>query len=99
MIWGELLLDWFFGPVDAGTGSRRARKGIVPDVIGFDVAGALEELWADGFKVEVRRLEPHPAPVMGIVESQAPAAGTDWNRARNVRLNVRHPPAVDRGTP
>jgi hypothetical protein len=92
------LIDWLFGPVDGGSGRGRRlpRKGIVPDVRGLDVAAARARLRAEGFKDKVRQLEPHPAPVMGIVVDQSPRPGVCWNRTTPVRIDVSHPPAVQR---
>jgi hypothetical protein len=92
------FLDWLFGVVDGGSGRGRRlpRKGIVPDVRGFDVAAARDVLHSEGFQAVVKQLEPHPAPVMGVVVDQAPRPDVRWNRARPVRIDVSHPPAVQR---
>jgi hypothetical protein len=90
------FLDWLLGPVDGDGGPRRRlpRKGIVPDVRGLDVASARRSLQTEGFHDEVRRLEAHPAPVMGTVVDQYPSPGVRWNRAKPIRMDVSHPPAV-----
>jgi hypothetical protein len=92
------FLDWLFGVADGGSGRGRRlpRKGIVPDVLGLDVAAARDELHSEGFQAVVKQLEPHPAPVMGVVVDQVPRPDVRWNRARTVRIDVSHPPAVQR---
>jgi hypothetical protein len=73
-----------------GGPSRRGRS-TVPDVRGLDFDDAMTTLVEEGFRVEVRRLEDRPAPVMGKVVEQDPSPGTRGRRRSRVTLHVQHP--------
>jgi beta-lactam-binding protein with PASTA domain len=69
----------------------RPSKGTVPDVRGFTFRDALTALGAEGFRADVIRLEPRPAPVMGTVVEQDPPPGQRLRRGKRIRLTLHHP--------
>ena len=83
------------GVIDIGglEGGGRGPRGrtAVPDVRGLPVDDARSTLAREGFRVEYVELEPRPAPVMGTIVDQTPAAGTRLRRGRRVRISVHHP--------
>lgn len=73
-------------------------RSSIPDVRGLDVDDARTALAREGFRIDVRRVEERPAPVMGIVIDQDPRPGRRRRRGNNVTIVVRHPPDRDAPT-
>ena len=64
----------------------------VPDVVGQEVAAAIDSVKAQGFEARVVRV-PSTQPA-GQVVAQAPAGGTNAPASSNVRLNVSSGPST-----
>jgi PASTA domain len=73
-----------------GPGSIPRGRTTVPDVRGLNVDEARRTLGREGLRLEVRRLQERPAPVMGTVVDQDPDAGTRHRRAKPVMVFVQH---------
>jgi hypothetical protein len=94
LIWGifDDVADTFRSVVFGGAYSRRRRERIpVPDVRNRPFNEGWEELVLSGFDVTVTRLEPNPAPVMGMIVDQSPPPGTIARRTARVHVSVLHP--------
>ena len=75
----------------AGPVPGRPSRGTEPDVRGLAFSDALTALGAEGFRADVVRLEPRPAPVMGTVVEQDPPPGRRLWRGKTIQLTVHHP--------
>lgn len=97
------MLSWVFAVFDeaedvvrnlvmGGAYSRRRRERIpVPDVRDLPFDEGWQTLVLAGFDVAITRLEPRPAPVMGVIVDQDPAPGTIVRRSARVHISVLHP--------
>jgi hypothetical protein len=94
-LWGlfDDIAEALAGLLRGGQYSRRQRaRTPIPDVRSMPFSDAWETLVVAGFDVKVSRLEPRPAPVMGVVVGQYPPPGRVARRNARVRITVHHPP-------
>lgn len=83
--------DAFRNFVMGGAYSRRRRERVpVPDVRDLPFDEGWRELVLAGFDVTITRLEPNPAPVMGVIVDQSPPPGSIARRSARVHISVLH---------
>jgi beta-lactam-binding protein with PASTA domain len=94
-LWGlfDDIAEALAGFLRGGQYSRRQReRKPIPDVRSMPFSRAWETLVLSGFDVKVSRVEPRPAPMMGVVVGQYPPPGRVARRNARVRITVHHPP-------